>query len=546
MKGSNERLLPSSPSRKSFSRSARRPVRGIHTQNSQRRIDHHSFFFLSLSHHTRCRKRSRTTPRLEVDSAAHRCDRFGSGCDAGLLVALAASEGKEEKRPDVPQSEAKTSPEANRNTTIPVRSDVVAPLAIAVGAAGAAGAVLLRPGRAKRVRRNEPGPLRLVERTATEVKRRPNGPQALLKHAEALWKIDRHLEALLFVERSLDRRPHAAAHLLRAHILYHLKRYADALSNYTDAIRLQSNIPAAHRWRATCLHELGRNDEALTAMDAALAIRPADAEALVARSDILRALDRPDDAAAACRLSLEFEPDRPESVLALAVALHAAGRWEAALVECHRAVKLEPTSTEAHAQRVAAFVALKRFDDAIASVRPLTHGPSPRAEHVLLLAQTLAEADRRGEALENVEIAIALDPLEADAHIMRAGILNGIGANGAPPEADQKSLEQAVRSYEHALAVERDPKATAWIRSCRAATLYALARDDEAFVDIVAAEGRPGATPALAGAQIGCAVPPRTARGRTRGRRHRAGVEQHTQRAGVADSRARTGETRTS
>lgn len=339
--------------------------------------------------------------------------------------------------------------------------------------------------------------LLLVDRTATELKRRPNGATALLKHADALWKLDRHLEALHFVERSLDHRPHATAHLLRAHILHHLKRYSDALTSYTDAIRLQSDLPAAHRWRASCLHELGRNGEALVAMDAALAIRPADAEALVARSDILRALDRPDDAAAACRLSLEFEPDRPETVLALAVALHAAGRWEAALIECHRAVKLEPTSTEAHAQRVAAFLALKRFDDAIASVRPLTHGPSPQAEHVLLLAQTLAEADRRGEALETVEIAIALDPLTADAHIMRAGLLNGISANGAPPDADQKSLEQAVRSYEHALAVERDPKATAWIRSCRAATLYALARDDEAFVDVVAAEGRPGATPAL-------------------------------------------------
>jgi tetratricopeptide (TPR) repeat protein len=417
-------------------------------------------------------------------------DAIASTAGAALLVALAASEGKEEKRPDVPQSEAKTSPgAANRNTThtsAKRRRHAIA---------GAA--VLLRPGRAKRVRRSEPGPLRLVERTATELKRHPNGPQALLKHAEALWKIDRHLEALLFVERSLDRRPHAAAYLVRAHILYHLKRYADALTNYADAIRLQGDIPAAHRWRATCLHQLGRNDEALVAMDAALAIRPVDAEALVARSDILRALDRHDDAAAACRLSLEFEPDRPESVLALAVALHAAGRWEAALVECHRAVKLEPTSTEAHAQRIAAFVALKRFDDAIASVRPLTHGPAPRAEHVLLLAQTLAGADRRGEALENVEIAIALDPLEADAHIMRASILNGIGANGAPPEADHKSLGQAVRSYEHAIAVERDPKAMVWIRSCRAATLYALARDDEAFVDIVAAEGRPGATAAL-------------------------------------------------
>ena len=76
-------------------------------------------------------------------------------------------------------------------------------------------------------------------------------------------------------------------------MLQDLKRPAEALAAYDQALRLAPNFAAAFNNRGSALLELQRFADALSCFERALALRPGDAEILNNRGNALQGADAP-------------------------------------------------------------------------------------------------------------------------------------------------------------------------------------------------------------------------------------------------------------
>jgi tetratricopeptide (TPR) repeat protein len=324
----------------------------------------------------------------------------------------------------------------------------------------------------------------------------------------------------------------ANTHFNRAVTLQSLLRTDDALLAYDQVLALDPNDDQAWNNRATLLWQTGQYDLALLNAEQALALNPHNLEAHNNRGNILRDSGRPVSAEESYRQALELAPDYADAHYDLGRLLLAEGRHEEALQALDEAVRLQPQLLAARRQRALALHHLNRTEEArhadddaqalqgqlIAAYRQrglqlaqLTYHESAAALYAAALELDSDNAELRqlhAEALDNskqhedvlaslrhalalrvervvrhapdamifprdpqqeyekarvaLEKLLKMAPNNPRAYINLGSILNKLGFN-----------DQALASYDRALALEPDFPLAMWNRS-----LLLLARGD--------------------------------------------------------------------
>jgi predicted O-linked N-acetylglucosamine transferase (SPINDLY family) len=143
---------------------------------------------------------------------------------------------------------------------------------------------------------------------------KPDHFESYVNRGNVLLSLNRHQAAIADYEAAIALHPsHALCHMAyasRAFALKELKRLAEALTSYDQAILLKSDEVETHLNRGGVLQELHRHEEALESCDRAIALDPGRAEAFQVRAFSLLNLSRYEDAIASFDRSIALKPEQ--------------------------------------------------------------------------------------------------------------------------------------------------------------------------------------------------------------------------------------------
>jgi tetratricopeptide (TPR) repeat protein len=141
------------------------------------------------------------------------------------------------------------------------------------------------------------------------------------------------------------------------------------------------------------------------------------------------------------RIVVEVRPDDPQAHYKLGDAAFMAGRPSLALTHLDEAVRLDPNLPEAYQVRGAALLAVRRFDEAVASYRRYQALRPADRRIMWQLAGALAQAGRLDEALAQFERAAAEAPPSASGRLNWGVALMQAGDLGTASERFREVLE---------------------------------------------------------------------------------------------------------
>ena len=265
-----------------------------------------------------------------------------------------------------------------------------------------------------------------------------------MKHIELSWHADYHSELVGDLEAAIgefDRAlalqaDHAEAWIQKGTALARLGQHEKAATALAEAIRLRPDDPELWLQRAGSLHKLQRYEEALAACDEALRRRPDDSDALFLRAETLDALGRHADALPAWDEVLQRGDLRTFNFHSRTL------RW----------LGTDGRRWRARLSRAANLAGLGRHDEAVAAYRQLAEENVDRhaAEAFQAALRTIEaarcayhayiEKRRASEALERFEMAVRIDPRDADAWIGKAEALVRLSRHAEASDAFREAL----------------------------------------------------------------------------------------------------------
>ncbi len=286
----------------------------------------------------------------------------------------------------------------------------------------------------------------------------------LVQEADDRLARDLAQEATDLVRRALAADPNAAAaHAEQARIHAHAGQWVDALAAADRAVEHDPDLAWGHLERAEALRGLERGPEALEALDSATGAEPdnpavwtflgdlhfqqeeysaaadayrtalrlddEDRDALIRLSQALDALDLDNEAVPYLSAYLDRHPDDAEVLRHLGIRLYWANRDEESLEVLLRALKLDPGQHDARRHIGLVYVALDRWSDAVAWLRPLIEDEvdEPDGYARASLAFALMALERHSQAAPLTRSVIEAAPQFAFGWQIRARLLNESG-----------------------------------------------------------------------------------------------------------------------
>jgi tetratricopeptide (TPR) repeat protein len=184
-------------------------------------------------------------------------------------------------------------------------------------------------------------------------------------------------------------------------------QWQEAKAEFTHSLALNPVYPIANHWYAEYLMTMGLHAEAIARMRKSEELDPLSLIISVAIGWAFYMTRRYDDAIEQLRRTVELEPNWPVTRWVLGLLLRRMGRYELAITEGEKAVKLSGGSSLMSAA----------------------------------LAQTLAMADRRNQAIQILDDLTKLTTERYIAPYFFAGIYAGLGE-------DDRAIEYLEKSYE--------------------------------------------------------------------------------------------------
>ncbi|HZV06064.1 MAG TPA: tetratricopeptide repeat protein [Gemmataceae bacterium] len=264
--------------------------------------------------------------------------------------------------------------------------------------------------------------------------------------ARALLRSDREsegLDLLAWLVRQTPTNPYL--HLEMGYALADKGRLDEKITEYRQAIKLDSKYALAHSNLGSALVEKGQWDEAMAEFRQALALDPKFAPAHNNLGRTLVEKGQWDEAMAEFRLAIALDPKYAPAYDNLGAALSHKGRLDEAMAKYRQAIALDSKDAMAHSNFGATLSKKGRFDEAMAECRlAIVLDPKFAPAHSNL-GRALDGKGRLDEAMVEYRQAIALDPKDATAH-------NNLGA----ALVKTGRLDEAMVEYRQAIAL--DPK----------------------------------------------------------------------------------------
>ncbi|MHA7840923.1 MAG: tetratricopeptide repeat protein, partial [Gammaproteobacteria bacterium] len=191
---------------------------------------------------------------------------------------------------------------------------------------------------------------------------------AMAYHNRGLAKrqLGRYAEAIADYDEALRLNPaKAEAYHNRGYAKRQLGRYTEAIADYDEALRLNPAYAGAYFDRGFAKGQLGRYAEALVDYDEALRLNPANAVAYHNRGFAKDSLGRYADALVDYDESLRLNPASAVAYHNRGVAKRQLGRYEEAIADYDEALRLNPALAVAYHNRGVAKDSLGRYAEAL-------------------------------------------------------------------------------------------------------------------------------------------------------------------------------------
>jgi Flp pilus assembly protein TadD len=139
----------------------------------------------------------------------------------------------------------------------------------------------------------------------------------------------------------------------------------DAISHYTEAVRIKPDFARAHYNMGIVLADQGKLEDAISHYTEALRIDPYLAEAHNNLGNVLESQRKLEDAISHYTEALRIKPENAEAHYNLANALASQGRLEQAIHHYTEALRIKPENAEAHNNLANVLAGQGRFEEAI-------------------------------------------------------------------------------------------------------------------------------------------------------------------------------------
>lgn len=244
----------------------------------------------------------------------------------------------------------------------------------------------------------------------------------------------------------------------RAQVLAALKRYEQAVADYTEVIALDPNYAEYHFDRAALYRKLGRTDEAMADYHEAIRLSPPFPEAYYNRGDLRAELGDVAGARADFDYTLVLEPDFVDAYVNRAGIRQAEGDVDGAVEDAMAGLARDPENAHLYTVLGQAYAELGKdvearaaFDRAVAAKPDLTDALAGRAS----LAYDRGDLE---SAIADLRRAVELRPDDAALLYNRAFVYRSSG-----------QWERALADLTKAVALSPDdPDVTEAYESCRA------------------------------------------------------------------------------
>jgi len=254
------------------------------------------------------------------------------------------------------------------------------------------------------------------------------------------YQLEQHFEQL---QKVLMRLHDSSALFSLGDALYGLKRYAEALAAFDQALRLDPNLVLAYLGKGFALLHLERYAEVLAAYEQALRLDPNLVLAYLGKGFVLGYLERYAEALAACEQAIRLDPNLAPAYYHKGNALHGLKRYEEALAAYDQALRLDPNNARTYYHKGTVLGDLKRYEEALAAYEQALRLDPNLALAYVVKGFVLGDLKRYEEALAAYDQALRLDPNDADAYKNKGVTLAGL-----------KRYEEALAAYDQALRLD--------------------------------------------------------------------------------------------
>ena len=199
----------------------------------------------------------------------------------------------------------------------------------------------------------------------------------------------------------------AGAYYNRGNVYDDLGQEEKAIKDYDKAIELDSNYAGAYNNRGIVYYNLGQEERAIKDYDKAIELDPNDAKAYNNRGNVYDDLGRHDNAIKDYDKAIELDPNYADAYNNRGIVYDNLGQYEKAIKDYDKAIELNPDYAKAYNNRGIVYKKLGQHE----------------------------------KAIEDYTRAIQLNPEYKNAYLGRAGVYSAIGEE-ALAEADRKKAEE--------------------------------------------------------------------------------------------------------
>ncbi|MFN0036033.1 MAG: tetratricopeptide repeat protein, partial [Saprospiraceae bacterium] len=219
--------------------------------------------------------------------------------------------------------------------------------------------------------------------------------------------------------------------------------YQGAAIHYSESLRYDPSTVEAYNGRGQAYFQLRKYPEALADFTAAIEAGIVTPKLFLNRGKCLVILNRAAEALPDLNRSIELEPKSPEAFYFRGVAHEKGGDVQKSLADYGQAIQLNPNYVEALVNRGLLRTKAEQYGDAVADYSAALAIAAPQVQPMILNNRAFAElkSGQFAKALQDADKALSINPNYPFAYNTRAAIYQQMGQN-AKAQADLAKAQQ--------------------------------------------------------------------------------------------------------
>lgn len=223
-------------------------------------------------------------------------------------------------------------------------------------------------------------------------------------------------KAIADLNMSLAVKPSAASYNSRGKTYFDMNRTLEGLSDYNNAIRLDSTLVEAYANRGAAFGQLGKLDSAMLDLSKALSLDSLHVNALVNRGAALGVLGKKEEAIRDLSRVIELEPTHYNAMVNRSLTYREMGKFDLALADCDRYLAIKKDNPNVFIDRALLKKQMNRVQEAIADFDEAIKLNSFNGAYYIERAQCYRLLGNRAQMQADVQTAKArgvqnIDPL---------------------------------------------------------------------------------------------------------------------------------------